>query len=187
MPAVVAGVLAAGVLGCGGGDPAPAGDGAARPDDFAISFEHVDGSVPPPHHHEWTLHVAADGAGKLAFTPDYPREGVPTYRSTFEVDPAALDALYEDLQAEGLLGAEIAPVEDPPVGGDTETATVTAGGESYEIPAFDASGSQPLDDVSAQVRDLVPEKTWRSFGRRGDDYAERVYGPMRRAGLRHDP
>lgn len=168
-------LLLAGAAGCGSEDPAPA-VGAERPDDFALTFEHVDGSVPPPGHQEWIVEVAADGSGTLEYLPDYPGEGVPTYRAEFEADPTELDALFAELAAEGLLEEEIGGSDDPPVGGDTETATITAEGESFDVPAFDGSDEAALAGVSEAVRGLVPDEIWSGFERRRDAYAGRVHG-----------
>lgn len=157
-------------LGCGGADP------GERPADFAITVEHVDGSVPPPAHTEWTLEVDAAGRGTIAYLPDYEGEGVPTFRERFAVDAASLDALYAHLAELDLLRSR-EEGENPPVGGATESATVTADGERYEIPTY-ADGVAPLEPVGEEIRDLAPASVWEALESRRDAYDARRYGQV---------
>lgn len=174
LPAAIAIALSLSALAAcddgGGSDPSD-----SRPDDFAFTFVHSDGSVPPPFHAEWTVRLEADGSGSAAFTPDYSGDGVPTYKARFEVSDADADAIYTDMRDAGLL-EEITPTEDPPIGGSVETATIYADGETFDVPAFDESGGAPLAAVSDAVKGLVPAADWQSFERRRDAYAEREYG-----------
>lgn len=162
-------IAAFALAGCGGG----ASD--SRPDDFAFTFAHSDGSVAPPNHVEWTVVVDPDGGGRATYTPDYGGENVPVYKAKFTVGDDDLDAIYADMRGAGLL-EQIEPAEDAPIGGDVETARIYADGETFDVPPFDDSGAAPLAEVSEQVRALVPEEDWRSFERRRDDYAQQRYG-----------
>jgi hypothetical protein len=167
---VLAAALLALLAGCGdGGD-----DTTTTPADFAISVDHADGSVPPPHHAVWRLEVDDTGQGVLAYTPDYPGSDVPTWRAEFDVAATAVDDLYAALRRHDLLG-ELEPTSDEPVGGPVETATVTADGKTNEIPAF-TDGGAPLAPLAREIHALVPVRVWRNFDERRDAYAERRYG-----------
>ncbi len=167
---VLAAALLALLAGCGdGGD-----DTTTTPADFAISVDHADGSVPPPHHAVWRLEVDDTGQGVLAYTPDYPGPDVPTWRAEFDVAATAVDDLYAALRRHDLLG-ELEPTSDEPVGGPVETATVTADGKTNEIPAF-TDGGAPLAPLAREIHALVPVRVWRNFDERRDAYAERRYG-----------
>lgn len=51
----------------------PCGEGGEEngaPSDFAVTVEHVDGSVPPPGHSEGTLTARVSGDGRLSLQPD---------------------------------------------------------------------------------------------------------------------
>lgn len=170
LPIAVTAALA--LAGCGGGSADPAD---SRPDDFAFTFAHSDGSVAPPAHIEWTVVVGPDGDGRATYTPDYGSKGVPVYKAKFTVSDDDLDAIYADMRGAGLL-ERIEPPEDEPIGGDVETARIYAGGETFDVPPFDDSGAAPLAAVSEQVRALVPESDWRSFERRRNAYAQQRYG-----------
>lgn len=156
------------LAGCGGGN-----EGADPPDDFAITVDYADGSVPPPFHVEWTLTVDRDGQGTLDYTPDYPGDGVPTYTAQFDVEAAVIADLYNGLVDNDLLRSQD-PATDTPVGGPTETATVTADGETYEIPAY-ADGIAPLQPVEGQIHRLVPKEVWNDFAQRRKAYEQRRY------------
>ena len=160
----------AGLAGCGD----DSGDDG-RPDDFAFKFQHVDGSVPPPYHAEWSVEVDADGSGTATYVPDYPGEEVPVYTVDLDLDDAQLDAIYEDLGDAGLL-EEMDEASDPPVGGDVETAVIMADGETVTVPGFDESGSSPAAEVSEAVQALVPEDEWQSFEDQREEYAVETYG-----------
>ena len=170
---LTAAALTLALTACGGGDST--GPSESRPDDFAFTFVHADGSVPPPFHAEWTVKVDADGAGLATFTPDYSGDGVPTYRSRFEVSDEDMDRIYADMRDAGLL-EDITETDDVPVGGSVETATIYADGETFDVPPFDEDGGAPLADVSEAVRGLVPAADWASFESRRDAYAQREYG-----------
>jgi hypothetical protein len=165
----LAAVLAAtGAAGCGEED-----SGGGMPDDFALTFEHYDGTVAPPHHREWTVAVRADGSGTVAYVPDYSGPGVPTYRGRFEAPPGEVEALYGDLDDAGLLDDDLGEPDSEPIGGPVEKGTVTAAGETISIPPFDESGASPLTPFADRVEGLAPPGLWRSFERRADAYAER--------------
>jgi len=109
--AVIAAALLALLAGCGEGDD----DTTMAPADFAITVDHADGSVPPPHHAVWRLEVDDTGQGVLVYTPDYPGPDVPTWRAEFDVAATAADDLYAALRRHDLLG-ELEPASDEPVG-----------------------------------------------------------------------
>lgn len=170
---LVLGLLAVG--GCGGSDEETTAPSSSRPDDFAFTFAHSDGSVPPPHHAEWSIEVRPDGSGKATFTPDYSAEGVPTYKSSFTVSAEDMDAIYERMRDAGLL-EPIEAAEDPPIGGSVETARIYADGETFDVPPFEEGGGAPLADVSDAVVALVPPADWESFEKRRAAYAKKEYG-----------
>ncbi|MFN8112450.1 MAG: hypothetical protein U0R51_04545 [Solirubrobacterales bacterium] len=168
LPAIAIALIA--LAGCGGND---SGTGEDPPDDFAITVEHSDGSVPPPAHVQWRLAVDETGQGILDYVPDYPGDGVPTFTAQFDVDPGAVDDLYSALAKRDLL-RDLDPDPDPPIGGATESATVTADGKTFEIPAF-ADGAAPLAPLERQIHRLAPRQVWDDFAKRREAYAAKRY------------
>ena len=168
LPPVIAIALIA-LAGCGEG-PEP---GDEPPADFAIVVEHSDGSVPPPAHAEWRLAVDETGQGTLEYTPDYPGDGVPTFTAQFDAQPGAMDDLYSAMAKRDLL-RDLEPDPDPPIGGATESATVTADGHTYEVPAF-SDGSAPLAPLERQIHRLAPRQVWDDFAERRQTYAAEHY------------
>lgn len=170
IPAVLPAIaIALALAGCGGGSE----PGDEPPEDFAITIEHTDGSVAPPAHAEWRLAVDETGQGILEYTPDYPGDGVPTFTAQFDADPGAIDDLYTALARRDLL-RDLEPGADPPIGGATESATVTADGRTFEIPAF-ADGSARLAPLERQIHRLAPRQVWDDFADRRETYAAERY------------
>ena len=132
-------LLLSGILlsGCGGSSD----DVAEPPDDFAITVHHVDGSTPPPDHAEWTLVVDDDLQGTLDYTAGYPGPDTPAYKAQFDVESAAMSDLYDGLADNDLLRDQDPCPRSTPIGGAAVTATVTADGETYEIPAYTDDGA----------------------------------------------
>jgi hypothetical protein len=169
LTAVTLAALVALLAGCGDGSA----DATTAPDDFAITVHHADGSLPPPHHAVWRLSVDDAGQGVLAYTPDYPGPGVPTFTAEFDVEAGAIEDLYAALRRADLLRDLTAAT--PPAGSTVETATVTAAGHTYEIPAY-ADGSAPMAPLERRIRNLVPARVWSDFAERRREYARDRYG-----------
>ena len=53
------------------------------------------------------------------------------------------------------------------------SATVTADGETYEIPAYTGDGA-PLQPLAGLIHKLVPRLIWNDFEKRAEQYYERV-------------
>lgn len=155
--------------GCGGDEPGP----VTAPEDFAITIEHSDGSVAPPAHVQWRLEVDETGQGTLAYTPDYPGSGVPTFTAQFDVEAGARDELYAELAERDLL-RNLEPADDPPIGGSSDSAAVTADGDTYEIPAWTDDGA-PLATLKRRIHRLAPAEVWDDFEQRRRDYAAKRY------------
>jgi hypothetical protein len=169
LPAIAIALIA--LAGCGGNG---SGTGDDPPDDFAITVEHSDGSIAPPAHVQWRLAVDETGQGILEYAPDYPGDGVPTFTAQFDVDPGAVDDLYAALTEQDLL-RDLDPAPDPPIGGATESAIVTADGRTVEIPAF-TDGAAPLAPLERQIHRLAPRQVWDDFSKRREAYAAERYG-----------
>lgn len=152
---LVAAAIALAAAGCGEDDDRGGGVPDQRPADFAVTFTHVDGSVPPPHHAEWVRRADSDGPDGIRYTPDYPGEGVPTFVEEFELSPAELDRLYSQLREAGLLeagneGSEVLP------GGDLNTARVTLEGERRSGSGLPGRYSRPVPGSNGKRRPPRP-------------------------------
>jgi hypothetical protein len=150
--------------GCGGS----AENVAVPPADFAITVDHADGSVPPPEHAEWTLTVDDALQGTLDYTAGYPGRGAPTYKAQFDVESTKMSDLYDGLADNDLLRDQVRSGEAP-IGGPSETATITAAGETYEVPA-QTTGGAPLQPVAGLIHRLVPRLIWQDFERRAETH-----------------
>ena len=147
----------------------------APPRRFVLHYEYRSGSLPPPGHFEYSIHVDPDGRGTMVMRPDYPSDRTPTWTETFTVTPEQLDTVHRLLSTSGLfIPPPPARKSGPaPVGGDTEWMTVTAGGATYEVANLVASGQgEAAARIYAAVNALVPGRVRESLLARREGYAK---------------
>ena len=147
-----------------------------RPADFAVRYAWREGSLPPPHHYEYTISLAADGRGTIVFYPDYPSEGVEPWEETFRVTDSRLDELHRLMDEAGIFAREWESIEDAPVGGSLEWLEVVADGQVWLVPSTPRD-PEPLQPVYAFVRRLVPAGLWADLERRRRTY-QADYGTL---------
>ena len=139
---------------------------------FILRYNWCAGSMPPPHHYEYTIRIGPGLQGEVTFRPDYPGQDTPVWKEGFEADEGALEALC-GLVTEQLLGREFAKIEDGPVGGSVEWMSGTADGEIFHVPA-QVEEPERIEPVYAAIKDLVPRDIWDSLLARRERY-EREY------------
>jgi len=144
-----------------------------RPKDF-IQYDWCAGSMPPPHHYEYTIRIGPGLEGEIVFYPDYPSQGTPVWTEPFEVAEELLDALYV-LVEERVLSREWIKIEDGTVGGSLEWMSGTAGGQRFRVPSrVEEKGA--LEPVYTAIKALVSDAIWASLRARrkqyGQDYEE---------------
>jgi hypothetical protein len=150
---------------------------ADRPEDFSVLYEWQEGSLPPPYHYEMAMRISPDGQGEVTLVPDYPSGQVPVFSEPFPVSARALDGLFRLMIENGLLETSWQAQEDPPVGGEVEWLTVTAGGRQVEIPAFVLPEQQSQVKAMAEaLRALVPAETWERLQILKDKYIHEYPG-----------
>lgn len=144
-----------------------------RPDDFAILYEWQEGSLPPPYHYEYTVAIQPDGQGQVVIIPDYPSEDVPTWTEAFTVPPTELDRLYQLMVDKALFAQKWRSQEAPPVGGSSESMTVTAHGVQIVIPVYviPAQADAAAEMFSA-VTGLVPQAVWEKLNAQREEYVK---------------
>lgn len=136
---------------------APGGAAGPPPADLSLRYDWREGSLPPPYHYEYTITLAADGAGAMTMVPDYPGPGVPVWEEPFTAAPEEVAALYGLMLDQGLLSERWRELDQPPVGGSSASLEVTAGGRTVRIPAFPAEGQQGrAAAIFAAVEAVVP-------------------------------
>lgn len=151
--------------------PTPSG----APNDFALTYDWREGSLPPPYHYSYQISVAADGSGTLALTPDYAGAGAPTWVESFQLSREARDELYRALVEQGLLRERWRAEPLPPVGGSSATLQVTADSRTITLPDFVVTEQQErAAAIHALVEAQVPEPIWAKLRAQREAYvAER--------------
>ncbi len=127
----------------------------AVPADAALVYEWNTGSLPPAYHRTETIRVAPDGAASLEVQRSY--GGGLSQTWPFRLDDAARQRLYAALQEAGL-GTRWREESDPPIGGASWTASVTADGQTTRVPSFVVPRQQGAKErVGEAVRAVVPD------------------------------
>jgi hypothetical protein len=147
--------------------------GQGRPDDFHILYEWQEGSLPPPYHYEYTITISPTGAAEIVMIPDYPSDETPAWTESFTVDSAQMDALYDTLITNGLLDHNWSAQDDPPVGGSSQSVTITANDQQIEIPSFVLPEQQSsAAAIHAAIEALVPQEIWDRLNAQREQYME---------------
>lgn len=168
---VLSAILSFIVLGCGEpsgstGRSAPQDKGVrdmpTRPKDFVVRYDWCEGSVPPPYHYEYAIHIGPSLHGQIVFYPDYPSHNPPVWTEQFPISEKDLDALYVLMVEKQVLSKEWRRVEDGPVGGSLEWMDVVADGKNHSVPSM-IKDPKALTEVYARIRSLVPENIWKGL------------------------
>ena len=141
----------------------------ARPKDFSIQYWWREGSLPPPNHYEYSIHLGPGFKGKIIFYPDYLMDKPPVWTETFNVDDKALDKLYELIVEKELFNKRWTEIEDPPVGGSLEWLEVVAH-ENHTIVPSAINESPVVNDVYSMISSLVPRQIWTKLTHQHDQY-----------------
>jgi hypothetical protein len=144
----------------------------SRPKGFTLQYDWCAGSMPPPHHYEYTIHVGPGLRGEIVFYPDYPGQDTPVWTEPFDVGREALDALYA-LVTERVQDREWVEIDDGTVGGSLEWMSGTADGQHFRIPSRVAE-EEALEPVYTAIKALVPDAVWAKLRARHELY-ERDY------------
>ena len=130
-----------------------------------IVYQWSEGAVPPPHHYQYAVTLARDGAGAIRLLPDYEQHRPPAMEAVFPV-PADCFGRLADALAEVMTIDRADPPQgiDAPVGGSTERWELHAEGEAPILltihPPLEATS---LAALSETVRGLVPPEVWRQL------------------------
>jgi len=130
-----------------------------RPEDFTVIYKWIEGSVPPPYHYEYEIHVGPGEKGRVVFYPDYPLEDPPVWIEEFHLDNVALNRLYELVVEKGVLTRDWIITEDAEVGGEYEWIEGVANAIHFKVPST-IEESEIVESIYEFLRSLVPERIW---------------------------
>ncbi|MFC1934185.1 hypothetical protein ACFLXX_03425 [Chloroflexota bacterium] len=130
-----------------------------RPEDFAVTYKWIEGSVPPPYHYEYEIHIGPGEKGRITFYPNYPMEKPPVWIEEFQLDNMTLNSLYELIVEKGILVRDWTIVEDAEVGDKLEWIEGVANTIHFEVPST-IEESAIVESIYEFIRSLVPERIW---------------------------
>ncbi len=144
-------------------------DDASRPADFAVVYTWQAGSMPPPYHHEYSIHIGPQTECRIVFLPDYPSDATPRWKETFPVANEILDELHRLILENDLARKEWPEDQVNAIGGSQDWIKITADGDTTLVPSW-ASKDERVSSVYDFIRDLVPETIWTSLKSRRERY-----------------
>ncbi|MFQ5399434.1 MAG: hypothetical protein ACE5E7_07530 [Anaerolineae bacterium] len=142
-----------------------------KPDDFRLIYHWRAGSMPPPYHYEYTIHLGPGSSGEIIFHPDYPAHEPPVWRETFSITKELLDQLYALMISQNIFRQHWTVKENAPVGGSQDWLEVIADKHRYNIPAR-AEERERLATIYRAIRDLVPTPIWDGMMARREQFKE---------------
>jgi hypothetical protein len=132
-----------------------------KPADFSLEYEWEKGSVPPPHHYEYTIRIGPGSQGEILFLPDYLSNNPPIWRETFNVSDEVSSDLYALMAKKGIFSIDWRQMDPPPVGGSINRLKVTAHGAQFSVPNLVIQKqSKACSEVYSAIRYVVPETVW---------------------------
>ena len=142
-----------------------------KSNDLVVRFHWMEGSVPPPHHYEYTITLGPGARGQIDYQPDYAFEGVPVWREEFSLDKGALEKLYELMVKTDVFTRRWQSVEDSAVGGSLQWLDVHYRGEDYAVPSR-VQETEELDTLYRAIRACVQNALWSSLRARREKYVD---------------
>jgi hypothetical protein len=133
-----------------------------------VQYDWCAGSMPPPHHYEYTIRVGPGLRGEIVFHPDYPGLGAPEWTEAFDVAEESLDALYALVEGR-VLSREWVKVEDGAVGGSLEWMSGTVDGQCFRVPSR-VEEEKVLEPVYDAIKALVSDAIWAKMRSRREQY-----------------
>ena len=143
------------------------------PDDFSIQYRWREGSVPPPDHYEYTIHLGPGGEGELVFYPDYPMYNPPNWSEQFQIDKATLERLYRLMEERGIFSRSWTE-SDEATGGALESVRIRADGMEFTVPGG-IEEAEDVKEVYRFIRSTVPEKIWDTIMSRREKFVREYH------------
>ncbi len=152
------------------------------PGDLALRLEWQAGTMPPPYHYEYTIHLGPGPTGEIVFLPDYAQHHPPTWREGFAVLPTEMARLYALLSECGVFSRQWHRPAAQAVGGDLTQLEVTVGGARFAVPGELArDDARAIEPVYEAIRGLVPAAVWERLQARRAAYEQAYrleHGPL---------
>jgi hypothetical protein len=147
-----------------------------KAEDFSIEYKWVEGSVPPPHHSEYTVRIGPGSRGEVVYLPDYPSFDPAVRRENFDVSDDLLSELYTLMEMKEVFSRDWPEMDEHPIGGSREHLAVTANGTRYLVPAFLVpEQAEAIREVYQAIRSAVPESIWSMLKAHQKEYEHRYH------------
>jgi len=145
----------------------------AKPTDFALTYEWQEGSIPPPYHYEYTIHLGPGSGGEIRFRPDYAFNNPPVWVEKLDVSSEKLTELYTLMAQEAVLSRQWQPAKSASIGGKTEWVEGTVSGGRFAVPyPLEASDAQTMAEVYQRIQSFVPTSVWTKLMKQRTEYIQ---------------
>ena len=139
-----------------------------------IRFEWIAGSMPPPHHYEYTIEINCEGTGKIIYIPDYEFPTVPVWEEQFLVGKEGISKINELIKSHKILKTKIKKKENRSIGGSMKYLTIIFEDESINFPP-DMENHEIIDPVCEVIKGLVPGKIYDTLNEKRHNYIKEKY------------
>jgi len=151
-----------------------AGKPVTLPVDFELIYEWHAGTMPPPHHFEYTIRVISDGRGAINYFPSYDNTSV--WTESLAVSKDTLEKVYRLMAKTGVTTKAWPEAKRHPIGGSTQWLNVVANRKTVMIPAFPEKPGG-LQEVYDAIKRLVPQTVWDKFSGLREEYIKNYKKP----------
>jgi hypothetical protein len=151
-----------------------AGKPVTIPKDFELIYEWHAGTMPPPHHYEYTIRVVADGRGAVNYFPSY--DTTPVWTESLAVSKSALENVYRLMTKAGVTTKAWPEAKQHPIGGETQWLNVVANRKTVMIPAFPRDPGN-IQEVYDAIKSLVPQPVWDKLSGLREEYIRNYRKP----------
>ncbi len=143
---------------------------ATVPDDFAVRYDFAEGTVPPPYHYEFEIHIGPGTSAHIDYHPSYGPD--PTWTERFDISEGARARLFELLTRLDVFSRTWEPMHEPPLGGSVERMWARADGRDVTVPFHLESDRdrRDADTLYSRIRGLVPQEVRDTLDARHERY-----------------
>lgn len=146
---------------------------SVKPADFCIRYEWQAGTMPPPHHYEYTIRIWPNQMGEIEFCPDYAFNEPPIWTEKFSVADEAVATLYQAMVLKKVMRPEWPEPQEETVGGSLQWMEFSAHGAHFSIPPRLTLGDTAvMDELYQAVRALVPATVWSALNSQREAYKQ---------------
>lgn len=125
----------------------------AFPNDFAVNYNYVSGTISPPFRFEYAACIDSKGNGIITYKPDFVFDT--TWVEKFKLPKKRMRVFWSYLKKTGFFSKDWTESPKNPVGGSIQYLEINANNKSYKIPTFPLD-KENSEKIFEEVKKLIP-------------------------------